>query len=297
MVLAALRRHPAAVPSVVRAGDAGVHLRRAALPARAARAMLGARDPDRASARCTCSGSATTSGNIGPWMPDRRYFIYPIYFALGMWVAQRGRGSVAATGCCWRYRVVGLLWWARLYEHPSTDGRSGRRTVAVRAADRPVPAVEGVRFDVPLLSAVGRDSLFFYLWHPLAFALWRQPGLSGAPLLALSLGVDPARLGGDRAPAAAVATSWASGRAGGAAARAGRAVPDAVSRRGARSDGRGFDCCRTGMMTVAWMHRVPCLVDPARRDRAGDAVVPHLRGRRSCPTTRPGCSCGRSPRC
>ena len=41
--------------------------------------------------------------------------------------------------------------------------------------------------EVAFVSMIGRDSLFLYLWHPLAFALWAACGVFGVPMLALSL--------------------------------------------------------------------------------------------------------------
>lgn len=121
------------------------------------------------------------------WMPDRRYFIYPIYFALGMWVARRpempSRGYLLFGVAC-----TGLLWWARLYEYPSTAAEAAAELLLCVPLILLFPWLRLLSFDIKPISAVGRDSLFFYLWHPLAFALWAAAGLSGAPLLLLSVG-------------------------------------------------------------------------------------------------------------
>ena len=121
------------------------------------------------------------------WMPDRRYFIYPIYFALGMWVARRP--EVSSRGY-WLFAIAcaGLLWWARLYEHPSTAAEAAAELLLCVPLIILFPWLKRVSFDIKLISAIGRDSLFFYLWHPLAFALWSAAGVSGAPLLGLSIG-------------------------------------------------------------------------------------------------------------
>ena len=122
---------------------------------------------------------------VGAWVPDRRYFIYPIYFALGMWVARRAAPSherlLLLVAC------MGLLWWSRLYDHPSTAAEAAAELLLCVPLIILFPWLRRIRFDVGLISAIGRDSLFFYLWHPLVFALWSACGISGVPLLALSV--------------------------------------------------------------------------------------------------------------
>lgn len=124
---------------------------------------------------------------VGPWMPDRRYFIYPVYFALGMWAAKRD----PATDAAWPLLAVslaGAVWWGRLHHVSSTPEEAAAELLMCVPLIVLFPRLKRVRFDIPLLSAVGRDSLFFYLWHPLVFALWRIAGASGPTLLALSVG-------------------------------------------------------------------------------------------------------------
>ena len=123
---------------------------------------------------------------FGEWVPDRRYFIYPIYFTLGMWVARRPDPSheYLLLGVAF----AGLLWWARLYQHPSTAAEAAAELLLCVPLIALFPGLRRISFDVPLLSAIGRDSLFFYLWHPLVFAAWAAWGFSGAPFLALSVG-------------------------------------------------------------------------------------------------------------
>jgi fucose 4-O-acetylase-like acetyltransferase len=123
---------------------------------------------------------------FGAWTPDRRYFIYPIYFTLGMWVARRP--AVSHEYLLLLVAVAGLLWWSRLYEHPSTAAEAAAELLLCVPLIALFPWLRRIRFDVALISAIGRDSLFFYLWHPLVFALWSAWGFSGAPLLVLATG-------------------------------------------------------------------------------------------------------------
>lgn len=124
--------------------------------------------------------------HVGDWIPDRRYFIYPIYFAQGMWVARhpfdpRIRIWSLASAC------IGLLWWCRLYDHPSLAGEVAAALLMCVPLIRLFPWIRAWTLSLPLLVPVGRDSLFFYLWHPLIFGLWAAAGLSGLSLLTVSL--------------------------------------------------------------------------------------------------------------
>jgi len=123
---------------------------------------------------------------FGTWMPDRRYFIYPIYFMLGMWVARRP--APTHEYLLLLVALVGLFWWSCLYEYRSTAGEAAAELLLCVPLIVLFPWLRRVKFDVALISAIGRDSLFFYLWHPLIFALWSACGFSGAPLLALAAG-------------------------------------------------------------------------------------------------------------
>jgi fucose 4-O-acetylase-like acetyltransferase len=124
---------------------------------------------------------------FGPWMPDRRYFIYPIYFAFGLWVA-RFRTDPSHRRLSWLVALTGLLWWSRLYLHPSTAAEAAAELLFCIPLIALFPLLRRISFDIPWLSAIGRDSLFFYLWHPLAFAVWSAAGASGVSFLALSAG-------------------------------------------------------------------------------------------------------------
>lgn len=123
---------------------------------------------------------------FGMWTPDRRYFIYPIYFTLGMWVARRP--TPRHEYLLLLVALVGLLWWSCLYDHPSTPAEVAAELLLCVPLIVLFPWLRRIRFDVALISAIGRDSLFFYLWHPLIFALWSAWGFSGAWLLVLAAG-------------------------------------------------------------------------------------------------------------
>lgn len=121
-----------------------------------------------------------------PWLPDRRYFIYPIYFTFGMLVAKRGsdpsKGWLAAC-----VAMIGLLWWARLYNQSMPMAEVAAELLLCIPLLGFLPWVRKLKVELPPIASVGRDSLFFYLWHPLAFGLWASLGFTGLPMLVLSL--------------------------------------------------------------------------------------------------------------
>lgn len=121
-----------------------------------------------------------------PWLPDRRYFIYPIYFTFGMFVAQhQGDPSKRWAALC--VALIGLLWWARLYNQTRPMAEVAAELTLCMPLLGFLPWVRKVTIDLPLIADIGRDSLFFYLWHPLAFGLWGSLGFTGPVMLLLSL--------------------------------------------------------------------------------------------------------------
>jgi hypothetical protein len=119
-------------------------------------------------------------------VPDRRYFIYPIYFAFGMWVARRPINPSMFLPAS-LVAAIGLLWWCRMYDHPSSTGEVAASLLLCIPLISLYPQIRGGTVSTPLLAYIGRDSLFFYLWHPLAFSLWVAWGVSGSLLLVVCL--------------------------------------------------------------------------------------------------------------
>ena len=120
------------------------------------------------------------------WVPDRRYFIYPIYFVFGLWVARTSfepwkKYASLLVG------VIGLLWWCRLYDTVAPVAEVAAKLLMCIPLIGLLPWVRRLSLNIPTIAMIGRDSLFLYLWHPLAFALWAACGVFGVPMLALSL--------------------------------------------------------------------------------------------------------------
>ncbi|MEP7008432.1 MAG: acyltransferase [Sphingomonas bacterium] len=120
------------------------------------------------------------------WVPDRRYFIYPIYFTFGMWVARRPFDP-SLRNVPVLIALIGLFWWCRLYDHPLRAGEVAAELILCVPLILLLPRIRQLDLNLPLIASVGRDSLFVYLWHPLVFGLWASQGVYGFPLLALSL--------------------------------------------------------------------------------------------------------------
>lgn len=122
----------------------------------------------------------------GNWIPDRRYFVYPIYFTFGMWLAERPPAPILRPAII-LLALIGLFWWSRLYILPAPASEVAAELILCIPLIGLLPWSLALSLNLPLLGRVGRDSLFFYLWHPLVFALWSACGVAGPPLLALSM--------------------------------------------------------------------------------------------------------------
>lgn len=120
-----------------------------------------------------------------PWVPDRRYFIYPIYFCFGLWVARR---PLQPERIPLRLLLsgIGLVWWCALYDNPAPAAEVAAELMLCMPLIRLLPLVRRIGLSLPPVATIGRDSLFFYLWHPLVFGLWAAAGYEGLPMLVLT---------------------------------------------------------------------------------------------------------------
>ena len=131
-------------------------------------------------------GVGHSVAQMPPWMPDRRFFIYPIYFFYGLWVACREPDP-------WKERaalvlaLISFAWWCALYQAPSLTAEVAAELTSCLPLICLLPWVRRLSLSVPPIAGVGRDSLFFYLWHPMAFGLWAACGVHGLQMLMFSL--------------------------------------------------------------------------------------------------------------
>ena len=119
-------------------------------------------------------------------MPDRRFFIYPIYFFYGLLVAHREPDRFRQ-GAAVILAPIGFLWWCALYDRPNVAAEVAAELIACLPLIYLLPVVRRLPIPLPGIAAIGRNSLFYYLWHPLVFALWRADHVQGMALLALTL--------------------------------------------------------------------------------------------------------------
>jgi acyltransferase len=120
------------------------------------------------------------------WMPDRRFFTCAIYFFYGLWVARRPADPWKAVAAC-VLAPIGMIWWCELYRTPNLNAEVAAALMASMSLICLLPYARVLPVTLPTVASVGRNSLFYYLWHPMIFGMWSSYGLGGIPLLLLTL--------------------------------------------------------------------------------------------------------------
>jgi len=123
---------------------------------------------------------------FGAWVPDRRYFTFLLYFAFGMWIAER---TLTARWALMTLPVsaVGFLWWSGLFDSPAPLAEVAAQLLATLPLIALLPVVAEWPLPFPVLRMMGKDSLYFYLWHPFAFALLMLTGMPAIPMMLFAI--------------------------------------------------------------------------------------------------------------
>jgi len=114
----------------------------------------------------------------GSLAPDSRFLLYPLFFFFGMAIAER-RLSGHALWVPLVLAGLGTLWWASLYGATAGLAHVPARLLMCLGLIALMPAFARLPLRFGPLNHVGRESLFFYLWHPMAMGLMMAFG-SGA---------------------------------------------------------------------------------------------------------------------
>ncbi len=118
--------------------------------------------------------------------PDSRFLLYPVYFFFGVLVAQASQAQrflpVAGIVC-----ACGFLWWGSLYGSGAEIAYIPARLLMCLGLIALLPVTETLRLEAGPLNAIGRDSLFFYLWHPMAMAILILTGAGPVATLSLTI--------------------------------------------------------------------------------------------------------------
>lgn len=115
--------------------------------------------------------------------PDSRFLRYPVYFFFGMLMAERGMPK----RYLWPVLLVGalgLFWWSDLYGTGNALAFVPARLLMCLALIALLPSMSAVRLHFGPINRIGRESLFFYLWHPLVMGLVAMLDPHGAVILA-----------------------------------------------------------------------------------------------------------------
>ncbi|KKW93565.1 acyltransferase family protein [Sphingobium chungbukense] len=117
---------------------------------------------------------------------DSRFLRYPIYFFFGMLMAER-RISMRYLPIALMVAVLGLLWWSGLYDGDNELAFVPARLLMCLGLIALLPMLSALRLECAPVNAIGRDSLFFYLWHPLIMGGMMMTGVGPVATLALSI--------------------------------------------------------------------------------------------------------------
>lgn len=118
--------------------------------------------------------------------PDSRFLRYPLYFFLGMVLAERSL-SPLHFWMTLALAAVGMAWWAGLFHDDWAFAMLSARLLMNVGLIGTLPFLAAVPFQFAPLNMLGRYSLFFYLWHPLPIGLAMAAGLAPATAFAVAL--------------------------------------------------------------------------------------------------------------
>lgn len=118
--------------------------------------------------------------------PDSRYLRYPVYFCFGMLMAERGLPT-RYLGIVLLVAALGMGWWSELEFSANIFAFVSARLIMCLGLIALLPQFARLRLSFAPVNHIGRDSLFFYLWHPLVMGLVIAIGMSAAVTLALSM--------------------------------------------------------------------------------------------------------------
>ncbi|WP_176592347.1 acyltransferase [Sphingobium sp. EM0848] len=117
---------------------------------------------------------------------DSRFLRYPVYFFFGMMMAERpiSRRHLPIAVIV---MLLGLFWWSGLYDADNELAFVPARLLMNLGQIALLPTLSAWRADFAPVSAIGRDSLFFYLWHPMVMGVVIMTGIGPLATLALSI--------------------------------------------------------------------------------------------------------------
>jgi fucose 4-O-acetylase-like acetyltransferase len=117
---------------------------------------------------------------------DSRFLRYPVYFFFGMLMAERP-ASRHHLPLALAVAMLGLVWWSGLYDAGDDFAYVPARLLMNLGLIALLPTLSALRLDFAPVNAIGRDSLFFYLWHPLIMGVVIMTGVGALATLALSI--------------------------------------------------------------------------------------------------------------
>ena len=115
---------------------------------------------------------------------DSRFVRFPVYFFFGMLMAERGLPTRYLGGAM-LVTAMGLGWWSTLQGSGNALAFVPARLMMCLGLIALLPRIAALRLSFAPISRIGRDSLFFYLWHPLVMAGMLMTG-ANAPVMLLA---------------------------------------------------------------------------------------------------------------
>ncbi|MCB2013787.1 MAG: acyltransferase [Sphingobium sp.] len=122
----------------------------------------------------------------GIWAFDSRFLSYPLYFFFGVLMA-RLEPSMAHRTAGVAVAILGLAGWIYLYESSDLGLQVSARLAMNLGLIALLPVFARLPIRIAPVNAIGRASLFYYLWHPLLIGLLLAQGLDPWTALLLTI--------------------------------------------------------------------------------------------------------------